>query len=423
MTTNLTIHTSNKEAYIVSYKFSIFWRATHRVAILLGFATLLILSPGWSYAQIQQARGQFDIVYKDQIGTFGKKEAPAAIKQRAQQEAAIKAVEAFFAEAGQSASANFDGIRAKILQDPGRYILNSTVISEDDNTKDFKYTVVVRASLNVANLRNEMQANSAVGKANDADKSMLSFVFVSRQVASEKTFDDRVYKRAEATQQVSGRARSAQGSTTKEATSEGESVRKARVDTFGTRSQSQENTAALDSNVQAVATTETGGSTTRKASEVSWRLLPSSNLNQVFVSQFSQAGFDVVEAAMVESGTFKVADIEADYQTGNDLQPKTLRAIANGMKEAQVPYVALGTLDVGLPNKDPQTGLIRVDVTVNAKVWDVTRPIPRTRSAVGPVSFSGVGPTEDVARGNALRLAASNAAQELSSRLNNQSIR
>lgn len=393
------------------------------IAAWLVMLALLMLAPAWSHAQVQQSRGQFSIVYKDQIGTFGKKEAPPAVKQKAQQEAAIKAVEAYFAEAGQSASANFDSIRAKILQDPGRYILESIVISEDDNTKDFKYSVVVRASLNVANLRNEMQANSAVGKAADAEKSMLSFVFVSRQVASEKSFDDRVYKRTEATQQVSGQARATQGSTTKEATSEGESVRKGRVDTSGSKSQSKEDTASIDKNAKAVATTETGGSVTRKASEVTWRLMPSANLNQVFVAQFAQAGFDVVEAAMVESGTFKVADVEADYQAGNDLQPKTLRAIANGMKEAQVPYVALGTLDVGLPTKDPQTGLIRVDVAVNAKVWDVTRPIPRTRSAVGPVSFTGVGPNEDVARGNALRLAATNAAQELSSRMNQQAIR
>jgi hypothetical protein len=390
---------------------------------LLAWLLILLVAAGPVHAQVQQARGQFAIVYKDQIGTFGKKEAPAEVKQRAQQEAAIKAVEAYFAEAGQSASANFDGIRAKILQDPGRYILESTVISEDDNTKDFKYSVVVRTSLNVANLRNAMQANSAVGKAADAEKSMLSFVFVSRQVASEKSFDDRVYKRAEATTQASGQATMTQGSTTKEKTNEGESIRKGQVGTFGSKSQQREDAASIEQSAKAVATTETGGSTTRKAAEVTWRLLPSANLNQIFVSQFAQAGFDVVEAAMIESNTFKVADVEADYQTGNDLQPKTLRAITRGMKEALVPYVALGTLDVGLPNKDPQTGLMRVDVTVNAKVWDVTGAIPRLRSAVGPVSFSGVGPTEDVARGTALRLAASNAAQELSSRLNNQSIR
>ena len=46
-----------------------------------------------------------------------------------------------------------------------------------------------------------------------------------------------------------------------------------------------------------------------------------------------------------------------------------------------------------------------------------------TRVAIGPVSYAGVGPTDDEARGSALRLAASSAAQELSSRMTTMGIR
>lgn len=388
------------------------------------FIALLILIVGTpAEAQVQQARGQYVLDYKEYLGAFDKKEAPAKAKTKAQQEAALKAVEHYYAESGQSESANFDAIRSKILQDQGRYILESTVIAEDDNKKDLKYTVVVRVSLNVANLRNAVQANSAVGRANDAEKSMLSFVFVSRQMASEKSFDDRVYRRAEGSVQLAANVSLQEKNSLKEKTSEGESGKRAQIDTHGSRSRQQGDEINVDASRNVVATSETGGSITRKASESTWRLLPSANLNQVFVATFSQAGYDVVEAAMVESEKFKVADIEEDYKAGNDLQPKTLRAIAAGMRDATVPYVALGTLDVGLAAKDPATGLMRVDVTVNAKVWDVTKPIPRTKAAVGPVAYSGVGPTEEVARGNALKSAASSAAQELSSRMTTLGIR
>lgn len=372
-------------------------------------ALLIVVFSLHAEAQVQQGRGQYTLDYKEYLGILDKKEAPAKAKQKAQQEAMFKAVERYYAEAGQSESANFDVIRSKILEDQGRYILDSTVIAEDDDRKAMTYTVVVRVSLNVANLRNAVQASSAIGRAADSEKSMLSFVFVSRQVASEKSYDDRVYKRAE----VSASGSLQEKGLLKEKTSESESVKKTQVDTFGSKSQEQDS--SVDAKV--VATSETGGSTTRKASESTWRLLPSANLNQVFVSVFSQAGYDVVEAAMVESSKFKVADIENDYKAGNDLQPKTLRALAGGMRDATVPYVALGTLDVGLPEKDPQSGLMRVAVTVNAKVWDVTKAIPRTRVAVGPVIYAGVGPNADEARSNALKSAASSAAQELSSRM------
>ncbi|BEV13550.1 hypothetical protein HBDW_03380 [Herbaspirillum sp. DW155] len=386
-----------------------------RTLIALMLAMLLLPAS----AQIQQARGQYSISYKDALGVFDRKEVPAPIKQKARQEAALKAVESYYAEAGQSESANFDAIRARILENQDRYILDTTVLSETDDPKELRYTVAVRVSLNVANLRNAVQASSAIGKAAQGEKSAMSFVFVSRQVESAKSYDARVYKRQDNSAQVAGSAVSKDSY--KESTSEGESVGKSRVSTSG--SATRETGQNVDMSVKTTVTSETGGSTTRKATETTWRVLPSANLNQVFVSKFSEAGYDVIEAAMVESAVFKIANIEADYKSGNDLQPQTLRAIAAGMKENQIPYIALGTLDVGLPDKDPQTGLMRVAVTVNAKVWDVTKPIPRTRLAVGPVAYAGVGPTEDEARGNALKAAASNAAQELSSRMTTMGLR
>lgn len=370
-------------------------------------------------AQIHQARGQYSVNYKEFIGTFDRKEAPPAVKQRAKQEAALKAVEAYYAEAGQSESANFDVIRQRILEDQGRYILDGIVISETDDPQTFQYTVAMRVSLNVANLRNAVQARSAIANATEGEKSAMSFVFVSRMVDSSKTFDDRVYKRQDNSAQLSGAVNNRNNF--KEKTTEGESIRRSQIGTNG--SISREANHAVDVSVKSTVTSETGGSTTRKASESTWRILPSANLNQVFVSKFSQAGYDVIEAAMVESSVFKVANIESDYKSGNDLQPQTLRSIAAGMKQNQIPYIALGTLDVGLPEKDPQTGLFRVAVTVNAKVWDVTKPIPRTRVAVDPVSYAAVGPTESEARGKALILAANSAAQELSSRMTTMGLR
>lgn len=370
-------------------------------------------------AQVQQARGQATLNYKDSVGTFDRREAPSGVKQKARQEAELKAVESYYAEAGQSESANFDAIRSKILQEPARYILDTTVISENDNSKDFQYTVVVRISLNMANLRNAVQASSAVGQAAATEKSALTFVFVSRQVDSTKRFDDRVFKRQDASTSYDSSQRDSKA--VAERSTEGESVKRSQISTNGSSARTV--TQGVNVVEKASVTSETGGSTVSRASESTWRVMPSANLNQVFIAQFSQAGYDVIEAAMVDSNRFKIADIENDYKSGNDLQPQTLRLVATGMKEAQIPYIALGTLDVGLAAKDPQTGLMRVSVTVNAKVWDVTKPIPRTRVAVGPVSYAGVGPTDDEARGSALRLAASSAAQELASRMVTMGVR
>lgn len=373
---------------------------------ILVWAALAALAVSAS-AQVQQARGKASVSY---VG----KAASAEDKAKANMAAQLKAVEFYYAEAGQSEAENFDAVREKILANPDRYILESTVLAEEESADKKQYTVAVRVSLNVANLRNAVKANSAVAKAGPAGRSPLAFLFVSRQVDSTKAFDDRVYKRVDTSADAKAR-----GSKSEKGT-EGESVSKSQVSTNASTS-TQQSLA-----VKTSATVETGGSTTRRSAESTWRLLPSANLAQVFTSTFSKSGFKVSEAAMVEpytNGKFKVADVENDYKSGMDLKSATLASMVAGMRNAQIPYVALGTLDVGMADKDPQTGLARVAVTVNAKILDISQTIPDTIASVGPVQYAGVGPTEDEARTNALRLAANNAARELTSQVTNVGVR
>ncbi|PJO38982.1 hypothetical protein CTI10_006710 [Delftia acidovorans] len=358
-------------------------------------------------AQVQQARGKASVSYQDS------KVSPQD-KERALMAAQLKAVEFYYAEAGQSEAENFDAVRDKILANPDRYILEHTVLSEEDNADRKQYTVSVRVALNVANLRNAVKANSAVARGGPAGRSPLAFMFVSRQVATTKSFDDRVYKRLDETEDVKAQVSAS------EKGSEGESIRGGRVSTNASTATS--GTASVKSS----RTSETGGSTTRRSAESTWRVIPSANLSQVFSSNFAKAGFKVSEAAMVEpytGGHFKVAAVENDYKSGMDLQPSTLAAMVAGMRTAQIPYIALGTLDVGMGEPDPQTGLMRVSVTVNAKILDIAQTIPDTIAAVGPVLYAGMGPSEDEARNNALKLAANNAARDLTSQVTNLGLR
>ena len=352
-------------------------------------------------AQVQKATGKATLPYAG-------KAAPPDVKAKALQNAQLKAVEFYYAEAGESEAANFDSMRAKIVENPDRYILDTTVLSEDDNAGSKAYTVAVRVSLNVANLRNDMKAGSAVGKATRSERSALAFVFVSREVDSIKSYDTRVTKRADLSEKVDVNVATAGKGT------EGESIKRGQISTNEARSDT------LNASRNRSVTLETGGTQTRRSAESTYRLFPSANLNQVFTQTFSRAGFKVNEATLIEpytGGKFKVSQVEDDYKIGNDLKANTMQSIALGMKNAQIPYIALGTLDVGLADKDPATGLNRVAVTVNARVLDVTQVIPDTIASVGPVQYAGVGPTEDEARNNALKLAANNAARELTSQL------
>ncbi len=367
----------------------------------------LAFASQFALAQVEQTKGSATI-------SFTSSKATAQDKARAFREAQVKAVERYYAESGDSESANFDNVRDKVLENLEKFVLTSALISEEEFKDKKQYSVVVRIELNVAKLRNTLKANSAVGSAAPTNKSPLTFIFMARQVASVKSFDARRVERADV--RVEGSATSSE----RVKTSESERVGRGSVKTSGAADQS------VSASAQKSITIETGGSTTQRSDDTAWRLIPAQNLNAQFTGIFAKAGFDVVEAAYVEpqsKGLLSVKSIERDYETGNDLAPETLRNTTEGLKNAQIPYLALGTLDVGTKDTDPATGLFRVYVTVTGKVMDLTTRFPKVVSSVGPVQFAGTGPTESVAQTNALKLAADNAARELVSQINNIGVR
>ncbi len=101
-------------------------------------------------AQVATARGKASVPYEGSV--FGSKASPE-IKERALRDAQVKAVEFYYAEAGEAESANFDAIRERVGANLDKFILDTTVLDEQDQTDKRVYTVTVRTSINVAKLR------------------------------------------------------------------------------------------------------------------------------------------------------------------------------------------------------------------------------------------------------------------------------
>jgi len=375
------------------------------IRFLIGAMLALCLSV--SMAQVQYAKGKASINY-----TTWK--LSAEDKTKALRTAQLKAIESYYAEAGESEAANFEAIRAQVTADPEVFLTDTTILSEDDKSDAKQYSVAVRVSLNVAKLNNTIKAGSAVARAGKGEKSKLTFLFVSRQIDEKKSFDTRVYQREDTTVAVEANA------SRSKSTRDGESVRGGSVGTSGSRS------ARASESVTTSVITETGGSKTRKASQSTYALIPSENLLTVFKQSFDQAGYKVIEAAYVEpssGGKLSIAAVENDYKSGKDLKPATKRDMVIGVRNANVPYLAYGTLDAGLPEEDPQTGLLRVAVTVNAKIVDASDDMPEDVANVGPIVIYGAAPDEEEARTDALKKAATRAARELISQLTNSGVK
>jgi hypothetical protein len=348
------------------------------------FLTFLLLAGSQqAMAQTATAKGQGTVKYETSL--FNSKVSPE-VKTKALQQAQLKAVEKYYAEAGESQSANLDIISAKIKADPDKFILETVTLSEEDRPDLKQYSVTVRVTLNVAQLRNAVKSGSTVAQTASGEKSKMTFIFVSRSTDTAKSFDDKRYETAEVKGQVKGTRTSGE----------------ARV------------------------SVETGGSTTRKATQKTWAVFPSSYLKSVFNGVFASGGYKVVDAAYLEpysKGLLKIKDVENDFKAGNDLQPQTERNVAQGLQNAQIPYIAYGTLDVRLSDTDPATGLFRVSVAATGKLLNAKETIPETVAEVGPIQVAGLGPTEEEAQTNALKNAADKVARELLSQMTNAGIK
>jgi len=336
------------------------------------------------------------------------------VRQEALHKAKINALDRYFSEVNQAKARNYELVRDKLVASIDEYVLSATTLAESEDKKLRNYSITVRVDINGPKLENALQNSSSVANATAAEKSLMTFVFVARQQRSATSFDDRVTRRTDNSDRDSSTYDE------KRKTSETERVRRTGVSTSDSIEES------MDSTRDSSTVTTTGGKTVRQSDEIEWTVTRAAEINSVMTGTFTNAGFEVVEAEYVEqesNGLLSVDAIRQDYSHGDDLAPLTQRNMANGVKAAGIPYIAIGTLDVGMRDTDPTTGNKRVYVTVSGKVLDLSQRFPRTVSSVGPVQFAGLGPDESVARVNALKKAAESAAQQLMNELNAKGVK
>lgn len=355
-----------------------------------------------SYSQSVSVRGMASYEYSGRFNTNDQREAREAAK--------IAALETYFASNATPAMARiFADRKDYFLGRVDDFLLSVTELSVDNKKSAKLVTVVIRADVNVPMLRAAIDEFSATSAVSSADRSLMTLLFMARMQDSVQSFDDRIYTRndnALITDEVASSSLVA---------NEAENISSQSIGITETIQEQGSSTVSTSE------TSTTGGSVTRQSDKVRWRVTSSQDINSAMSSIFSSAGYEVVEAQYVEAesnGLLDVRKVSEEFSTGDDLSSDLMQSTVNGIKAAEIPYLAIGTLDVGIQDTDPVSGNVRVFVTVTGRVMDLTGRFPRAITSVGPVQYSGLGPTETVARNNALALAAQSAAQHLVDEMN-----
>jgi hypothetical protein len=304
-------------------------------------------------------------------------------KAKAYQNAQINAVERYYSNRTEADYEFFYANRDKIIGLLDDFIVGTTVLDEKDQPSLNKYSVSVKVDINQTKLNVLMRKTSAASLASSDSKSKIAFIFLGREVASSRTFDSRVNKRAEVEMSNSSSASNYDGQ----------------------RERSKNSSISV----------ETGGSTLRKADDKTFRAFPLSDQRSAITSVFSQGGFKVVDSDLLLSDR-DIKAIVDDYSSGNDLKPSTKRGIFASLRTAGIPLFVLATVNIDLPTIDTASGLMRDSVRVSASVYDVSDG--SEVASVPPVTHYGKGVTNEDAVNLGIKNGSMAGAKEVVSRLN-----
>jgi len=354
-------------------------------ALLLGLSWV-----GDGASAAVQAEGRGEVPYD--TGIFSSKPNPAT-RQAAVVEAKKNALARYASNFSPAKYALFRADEPKIYADLDQYVIDALVVDEGTNKDAKTYFTIVRATINDARLdavlndRGAANAQAVGGKG-----TAISYLFVARETESAKTFDTRRTDVMDAQAAVSANQR--------QGVSGG--------------------TAKFAESAEATRSVTTGGSSLRKADEVSYRVTSPENINAAMTDVFASNGFEVYDYRDVVSQCGGVAPerVYAEFAKADELSRDTRNAAFTAARQCSISVFAFGTMDIGLQDTDPVTGNKRVYVSVRSQLLDITGRLPRIIASVGPVQYAGLGPDQTVAMRNALQLAATEVAHSISDQMN-----
>lgn len=339
-------------------------------------------------AELVKIKGKGEIVYKSNIFKQGQgsEEERAAIT-----EAKKNALTRYAAGFDSARFELYKKIEADVLANIDQYVTDYTQLDAQVDKSAKRYTVIIEASINSTLIENAINkssgANAPVAAGAAPAKtggSYMTFVFVARELASRKDFDA---KRTTVDINESSEA----GAQKNKVADDGQSAE-----------------TGLDKS--SVVKHTTGGNTETKAEDLAYRVNTVTEVDNAVNSVLTKASYEVVDP--VDAG-LNVESFKSDFSSGSDVSPATRSAAIKNCKEKEIGYIAIANMDVGLAEKDEATGLIRVYVSVTAKVSDLAPKFPKTVASIAGKPYAGLGSNPQVAKQNALNEAATRSASEL----------
>ncbi len=281
------------------------------------------------------------------------------------------------------------------------FVVDKQVIEQSNDSNTNTYSVVVSVSFNDVAIDSKLnEGNNKSGYVGvPGGKSLFGFLFLAREQASVKSFDDRVTKKA----------------SLKEEEDKSEDTK---LNNNGGRVKTSD---------EITLTAVTGGNTLRQADQIEHRVYSSTDVDTAVSNVLSSNNFEVTSFSDITAQCHgpSMDQIKKEFSTSDELSSELRLAAVRAAKacDASIRFLAVGTIDVRMADTDPATGNKRTSVSFRGQVWDITSGLSRVVASDGPVQKFGLGPDATSATTDALIKAATEGASELVNQLNSRKLR
>lgn len=284
-----------------------------------------------------------------------------------------------------------------VEKNPAPYVGAITIVKEHTDKTTKTFDIIVEAEVNATKLNALMKAMLPKGNLSE-DDAIMSFVAMARYLEKKVIAKDteRRFELFEATKE--------------KAIQEGNKL--------GLKG--EELNSHVNEQLALASEKITGGDTTKRA-PVNVRNVESvGSMDAAILKVFTEAKFEVFDAGdlEVDLDTFK-----ADFAKDGQASAATRRAAYKLLTEEEIKFFIVASLDVHLPETDKATGLTAVTCFVTSKVYQLRpsktgkRVLGLTKASMSGNPFKGLGSNDDVAKQNAINLAAKETAEILRDQL------
>ncbi len=343
-----------------------------------------------------RAKGDFAF----ESGLFSS-EPDAQIKQQAVSNAVVNAWKRYTSEFTTAKLSSYKQSQNYFETHLDEFIVDKQIIEQSNDSATNTYSVVVSVSFNDVAVDSKLnEGNNKSGYVGvQGGKSLFGFLFLAREQASVKSFDDRV---------------------TSKASLKGEEDKSEDTRLSGTGGR-------VKTSDERVVTSVTGGNTLRQADEINHRVYSSTDVDTAVSNVLSSNNFEVTSFSDITAQCHgpSMEQIKKEFSTSDELSSELRLAAVRAAKacDASIRFLAVGTIDVRMADIDPATGNKRTSVSFRGQVWDITSGLSRVVASNGPVQKFGLGPDATSATTDALIRAASEGAAELVNQLNSRKLR